>query len=69
MEVGLDELLVALADTLWKGVRRADLEERVVDLVADRLGATRWDVFIDLDTLFEAIAADGPSRLERSVTE
>jgi len=66
MQVTLEELLVALADKLWKGVRNPKLEERVIDLVAAALGRSRWDIFVELDTCFEAIAADGSSRLERS---
>lgn len=66
MEVSFEELMVALADTLWKGVRSYELERRVVDHVASLGTANRWDLFIDLDTLFEKIAADGPRRLERS---
>jgi hypothetical protein len=66
MQVTLEELLVALADKLWKGVRKPKLEERVIDLVATSVGKSRWDIFVDLDTCFEAIAADGVDRLERS---
>lgn len=66
MPVALEELLVALADKLWKGVRKADLEERVIDGVASALGKTRWDLFVELDSCFERIAAGGTARLERS---
>ncbi len=67
MPVSMEELVVALADKLWKGVRKNDLEERVIDMVAAALGKQRWDVFIDLDTTFEEIAAGAVQRLERSV--
>ena len=66
MQVSLEELVVALADKLWKGVRKADLEERVADAVASALGGDRWDLFVELDTLFEEIASEGALRLERS---
>jgi hypothetical protein len=66
MDTSLEELLIALADELWKGVRKPDLEERVIDAVALALGETRWEVFVDLDTLFEDVAAAGPERLARS---
>lgn len=65
-DVSLEELLVALSDTLWKGVRRAKLEECVVDRIAGGLGVDRWDVFIQLDNVFEGIATGGADRLERS---
>jgi putative nucleotidyltransferase with HDIG domain len=65
-ECTLEDLVVALADKLWKGVRHASLEERVVEAVAARLGRSRWDVFVALDDAFERIAAGGGDRLERS---
>jgi hypothetical protein len=66
MPVSLEELLVALSDKLWKGARKADLEQRVIDRVAAALGKERWDLFIELDTLFEQVAAQGAQRLARS---
>ncbi|AKT39614.1 phosphohydrolase [Chondromyces crocatus] len=65
MSVSFEELLVALADKLWKGVRKVDLEERVIDAVAEKVGTSRWEVFVTLDSLFEEIAAEGDARLER----
>lgn len=67
MSVSFEELLVALADTLWKGSRDADLELRIIDGVAARLQTDRWDLFQTLDSLFEEIAADGDERLSRSI--
>jgi hypothetical protein len=66
MPVSLEELLVALSDKLWKGVRIAHLEERVINEAAKALDRDRWDLFVQLDSLFEEIAADGAARLERS---
>jgi hypothetical protein len=66
MSVSLEELLVALSDKLWKGVRNAQLEERVIDEAAKALERDRWDLFVPLDSLFEEIASDGAARLERS---
>lgn len=64
--VTLEERLVALADKLWKGKREEALELRVIDDVAARSDATRWEVFAELDMLFEGIAAGAADRLERS---
>lgn len=66
MTCSLEELLVALADALWKGVRREAIEARVVEDTAARLGVDVWAVFTDLDSCFEEIAEGGPARLERS---
>ncbi|MEP7050428.1 MAG: phosphohydrolase, partial [Pseudomonadota bacterium] len=66
MTVSIEELLVALSDKLWKGVRKSDLEQRVIDEIASTLQRDRWDLFVELDGIFEDIAADGADRLERS---
>jgi hypothetical protein len=60
-DCALEELVVALADKLWKGVRVPDLEMRVIDRIGDR-----WKNFVALDSAFEAIANEGPKRLARS---
>lgn len=67
MTCSLEELLVALADALWKGVRREALEKKVVDETARRLGVDVWSIFVALDSCFERIADGGPERLGRSV--
>jgi len=64
--VSLEERIVALADKLWKGKREADLELLVIDETATRLGASRWDIFEQLDSTFEEIAASGFEKLEHS---
>jgi hypothetical protein len=66
MECSLEELVVALADKLWKGVRVAALEEAVIDRAAEASGRSRWDLYVPLDAAFEAVAAGGDARLRRS---
>jgi hypothetical protein len=61
-----EELLVALADKLWKGKREPSLEKKVVDAAAEKLGRGFWDVFVALDSCFETIASGGTERLARS---
>jgi HD domain len=63
-----EELLIALADKLWKGSRCAELELMVIDMAAARLGKQRWDLFIELDGVFEDVAAGGAERLARGFT-
>lgn len=65
-EVSFEERSVALADKLWKGKRDGELELAVIDGIAARLGIDRWSIFAGLDEAFEKIAAEAPSRLERS---
>ncbi len=66
MEVSFGELLIALADKLWKGKREPDLELLVVDKTAALLNLERWGLFANLDTCFEEIASLGADRLSRS---
>jgi hypothetical protein len=66
-ELPLDDLLVALADKLWKGKRFDALERRIVERLAAGAGRPFWDVFAVADDLFERIAAGGDRRLARSL--
>lgn len=68
METSYEELLVALADKLWKGTREEALELKIVDLTAIQLGQERWDLFEKLDAIFEDIAAEGDRRLASTMT-
>lgn len=67
MPVSLEELLVALSDKLWKGVRVPELESMVVDECAKRSHQDYWQLFVSLDSSFEQIADLGPDRLGRSI--
>ena len=66
MPVSFEELLVALADHLWKGKRAEALELRVIDAASSLSGKDRWEIFTGLDECFEAIAVQGDERLARS---
>src|SRR5690606_10360156 len=63
MECSFEELAIALADTLWKGVRREALEQAVVQQAAQATGKEFWDIFVPLDSAFEKIAEAGHERL------
>jgi HD domain len=66
MECTSEELLVALADTLWKGKRNQDLENLVVKKLSKQYSKDYWELFMEMDACFEKIAEDGYSRLMRS---
>jgi hypothetical protein len=66
LECSVEELVVALADKLWKGARVPALEQRVIEAAAKASGRALWDLFVPLDSGFEAIAAAAPARLARS---
>jgi len=66
---GLEDLLVALADTCWKGKRDMDLEIRVSRAAAGGMGGDPWAVLAELDGILEALAARAEERLARQGRE
>jgi hypothetical protein len=66
LECSIEELLVALADNLWKGKRNSQLEELVTQRLAASGDRDYWELFIHIDDLCDRIAADGHMRLLRS---
>jgi putative nucleotidyltransferase with HDIG domain len=65
-QCSVEDLVVALADKLWKGKREDELEALLIERVAAALGREQWEVFHELDTSFEALASRGHERLLRS---
>ena len=49
-----EDLLVSLADKVWKGARVTDLEQRVME----RLPGEEWDAFLRLDNILGPIASE-----------
>jgi HD domain len=66
LECSFEELVVALADHLWKGKRNVELESKLITEVAAMSGRDYWEIFIELDSGFELVAAGGDRRLNRS---
>jgi hypothetical protein len=64
--VTFEERIVALADKLWKGKREGNLELLVIDEAASRRGVGRWDIYPQLDLVFEQVASSSTQRLSRS---
>ncbi|MEW2592961.1 HD domain-containing protein [Micromonospora aurantiaca] len=61
--VQLEDLMVSLADKVWKGRRVTDLEQLVVDRLAGITGQERWQTFLDLDDVLAELAAGADRRL------
>ncbi|WP_433078628.1 HD domain-containing protein [Dactylosporangium sp. CA-052675] len=59
----LEELLVTLADKVWKGRREAGLEEQVAQVVAEARGEPVWAVFMRVDDALTRIADGADARL------
>ena len=58
-----EDLLVALADTCWKGKRSETLEDLVCRQILTQISGERWEVFASLDAIIDSMAADGDQRL------
>ena len=59
----LEDLLVRLADTIWKGVRSEALENRLCALLAARKNEQPWEVLIKLDEIICDITETADLRL------
>ena len=62
-DVTPEDLLVALADYLWRGKRDAALEGAITSWIADAVSAAPWVVFLDVDDIATDLAQDAPRRL------
>src|ERR1035438_7171932 len=49
----LEDLLVSLADKIWKGKRQDDLELILVSRISRLLSRPAWEVFVSLDTILD----------------
>ncbi len=61
--VDLNDLLVSLADKIWKARRQTDLEQLVVDRLAHAAGQEPWQVFLTLDDHLTHVSDDADARL------
>lgn len=59
----LEDLLVALADKIWRGKRDAELEDALVRYVAGLRGQEPWEVYVALDDVVRPIAQQADARL------
>lgn len=66
-DCSLEECLVALADKLWKGSRKQELETAVIQRISEKTGRDFWEIFIELDSGFETIAINGLSKITSSI--
>lgn len=61
--IGVEDLLVSLADKVWKNKRVPDLEDRVVAHLARAGGRPVWEAFLSLDSFLTAVGEDADRRL------
>lgn len=61
--VGPEDLLVSLADKIWKNKRVPDLEDLVVARLAEATGRPAWEEFVALDDVLSRIGDGADERL------
>jgi hypothetical protein len=66
--VTVDDLLVSLADKVWKNKRVTDLEDLVVAQLARAGGRPVWQEFLDLDEFLTAVGEGADLRLAWQAT-
>ena len=59
----LEDLLVAIADNVWKGTRNDALEQALVGHIAAWSGQEPWQVWLTVDDLLSALAEPAAERL------
>jgi putative nucleotidyltransferase with HDIG domain len=59
----IEDLLVAVADNIWRGRRVEQLETKVAAILAAKVGVESWAAWSRLDAVCEEIASKGEQRL------
>ncbi|GAA2087221.1 HD domain-containing protein [Actinomadura alba] len=62
-DVTVEDLLVSLADKIWKGKRVTELEQLVIGHLTSVSGQQPWEAFLTLDDILGHLAADADARL------
>ncbi|MFC8428064.1 HD domain-containing protein [Streptomyces sp. NPDC057253] len=62
-DIRLEDLLVSLADKIWKNKRVPELEDLVVRRLAEESGRTVWEEFLELDDTLTAVGEGAEERL------
>lgn len=62
-EIEIEDLLVSVADKVWKNKRVPDLEDLVVTRLAEASGRPAWEEFLAFDDLLTSVGDDASQRL------
>lgn len=62
-DVGIEDLLVSVADKIWKNKRVPELEDLVVERLAGASGRTLWEEFLAFDDVLGSIGEGADARL------
>jgi HD domain len=61
--VQLEDVLVAFADTIWKGKRNETLEQEIAQQIAKQCQEEPWQVYMKLDDIADELAKDAHDRI------
>jgi hypothetical protein len=61
--IQIEDLLISVADKVWKNKRVRDLEDLVVSQLAEASGRGAWEEFLAFDDLLTSIGEDADGRL------
>lgn len=59
----LEDLLVCLADNVWKGKRIPELEECITKSISKATNSDFWEVFVEIETILEKIIVGSDERI------
>ena len=62
-DLTVEDLLVALADTCWKGQRESELETMIAEMISHQIGLESWEVFLTLDDVLNEVTGRAEERL------
>ncbi|MFC9846355.1 HD domain-containing protein [Streptomyces sp. NPDC060223] len=62
-DIGIGDLLVSVADKVWKNKRVAELADLVVGRLSEASGRTTWEEFLALDDFLVAVGEGADRRL------
>jgi hypothetical protein len=63
----IEDLLVSLADKLWKGKRIEALEEKIRKKIQEATSLDYWGINLKLDAICEDVARDADRRLQEQL--
>jgi len=63
VSVQLEDLLVAFADTIWKGKRDTFLEQEIASQIASQCRKETWAVYLKLDDIADELAQGAHGRI------
>lgn len=62
-DLTIEDLIVCLADKVWKGKRVQELEEKITTIISELTKTDFWDVFVKLEMILEEVTIGSDDRI------